>query len=258
MKPSSGSPLRLATFVVLFALANVFAGVEGTLGSPIWPEPSSILTIGNQTLALSSDFSFSIQGRSGKAVAENGVLKRAVSRYSELLKRNIAATTTMASTPTINSCEINVMKDPASTPKMAPSSDESYELSVDGKGACKIASNEVWGAIRALETLSQLFVRNSDNTITTSYIPISVADSPRFSHRGVLIDTSRHYLPVATITSLIDSLPIAKFNVLHWHTVSPHTFVFRYPCFITSSLVIHTDVGYGSIGRINDVILHTL
>ncbi|OCT98647.1 hypothetical protein XELAEV_18010883mg [Xenopus laevis] len=75
-------------------------------------------------------------------------------------------------------------------------SDESYELSV-GENVAILKAKQVWGALRGLETFSQLIYEDSYGAFMINKTHIE--DSPRFAHRGVLLDTSRHYLPLKTI-----------------------------------------------------------
>ena len=42
--------------------------------------------------------------------------------------------------------------------------------------------------------------------------PWKITDKPRFHHREVLLDSSRHFEPVTTIKNVIDSLVYAKMN----------------------------------------------
>jgi len=42
-----------------------------------------------------------------------------------------------------------------------------------------------------------------------------------------MIDTARHFEPVAAIRAMVDSLPYAKLNVLHWHMVDAQSFPFQ-------------------------------
>lgn len=52
----------------------------------------------------------------------------------------------------------------------------------------------------------------------------SIWDTPRFRHRGLLIDTGRHYLPVNLIKTHLDAMEMSKLNVLHWHIVDNESF----------------------------------
>jgi len=57
--------------------------------------------------------------------------------------------------------------------------------------------------------------------------PWRIADAPRFAHRGLMVDTARHYEPLAAVRAIVDSLSYAKLNVLHWHMVDIQSFPFE-------------------------------
>lgn len=56
-------------------------------------------------------------------------------------------------------------------------------------------------------------------------------DLCRFAHRGVLIDTSRHYQPPAVLEQILESMAYAKLNVFHWHMVDQQAFPIEVPSF---------------------------
>ncbi|MEM6161636.1 family 20 glycosylhydrolase [Erwinia sp. P6884] len=98
-------------------------------------------------------------------------------------------------------------------PLPQPDSDESYSLKVSADGI-RLEAATRFGALHGMETLLQLV----ENTPTNSAIPlVEIQDSPRFPWRGILIDSSRHFMPLETIRRQIDGIAAARMNVFHWH-----------------------------------------
>ncbi len=77
--------------------------------------------------------------------------------------------------------------------------------------------------LRGLETFSQLIIRSNEQVMLVN-VPVQVTDKARYTHRGLLLDTARHYQPVSEIERIIDLLSMNKFNVLHWHAVDAESF----------------------------------
>merc|ERR1711916_145353 len=101
--------------------------------------------------------------------------------------------------------------------------DESYTLKVTSPTAT-LTANTVFGALHGLETFSQLVWLNTGNMYFAN--ETTITDAPRFHHRGILIDTSRHYLPLAAIYENLDAMAYNKMSVLHWHIVDEQSFPF--------------------------------
>ena len=91
--------------------------------------------------------------------------------------------------------------------------DESYTLEVEEYEITLTAATGI-GVERGLQTLKQL-ISNQNNKYT---IPRSrIHDNPRYSWRGLMIDVSRHFMPLEILYQNIDAMAIAKMNVLHLH-----------------------------------------
>eukprot|EP00049_Salpingoeca_infusionum_P006367 m.105810 g.105810 ORF g.105810 m.105810 type:complete len:717 (-) comp13287_c1_seq4:93-2243(-) len=102
---------------------------------------------------------------------------------------------------------------------------ESYALHVPATKAAQLRANTVWGAMHGLESFYQLVARHPpSNRPVISNVPISVQDEPKQLWRGLLLDTSRHYISRSTIRKLLDMMSLVKYNVLHWHIVDDQSF----------------------------------
>ncbi|XP_064640004.1 beta-hexosaminidase subunit alpha-like isoform X2 [Lineus longissimus] len=101
---------------------------------------------------------------------------------------------------------------------------EEYTLHISEVGAF-ISANESWGALRGLETFSQLVYQIGENKLFINKTVIR--DFPRFKHRGVLIDTARHFLHKRTLLRNLDAMAYNKMNVMHWHIVDDQSFPFE-------------------------------
>ncbi len=102
--------------------------------------------------------------------------------------------------------------------------DESYtlELGVDGWDGALTAKTE-WGALRGIESFVQLAQWDGSQRALCA-LPLTVSDSPAYSHRGVLLDTARHFYPLDTaLLPLLDGMAALKLNVLHWHLADAHS-----------------------------------
>jgi len=91
--------------------------------------------------------------------------------------------------------------------------DESYSLEVTANGAKLNAANPL-GVLRGLQTFLQL-IEVSPNGFAAP--AVTIQDQPRFAWRGLMIDVSRHFIPLDVLKRNLDGLEAVKMNVFHWH-----------------------------------------
>jgi len=95
----------------------------------------------------------------------------------------------------------------------ASGADESYQLDISPAKAV-LAASTVEGALHGLETFAQLISPGAEGFEAAA---VHIEDHPRFSWRGLMIDCSRHWMPLEVIERNLDAMAAVKLNVLHWH-----------------------------------------
>ena len=118
------------------------------------------------------------------------------------------------------SCDDNMMP--------SPDMDEQYSIKInapDSPGRAQILATSIWGAYRGLETFTHL-IYFSEKHGQFHLRQGMIRDFPRYSHRGLMVDTARHFLSVGSIKATLDLMAFNKFNVLHWHLVDDQSFPF--------------------------------
>ena len=91
--------------------------------------------------------------------------------------------------------------------------DESYQLDVAPDGA-RLQAATVAGALHGLATFAQLVVPGAEGFQAAA---IHIEDRPRFPWRGLMLDVSRHWMPLEVVERNLDAMAAVKLNVFHWH-----------------------------------------
>ncbi|KAG5557298.1 hypothetical protein RHGRI_007529 [Rhododendron griersonianum] len=195
----------------------------------LWPLPAEY-TFGNGTLSVDPDLSLAVGGNGGNSA----IVRDAFERYRAIIfKHGPSNFRPMKSH--ISKVRVVVHSD---NEELQLGTDESYSLIVaesDDRSIiaeATIEANSVYGALRGLETFSQLCTYDYETKSIHIYkAPWYVRDRPRFAFRGLLLDTSRHYYPVDVIKQIIESMSYAKLNVLHWHIIDEESFPLEVPTY---------------------------
>jgi hexosaminidase len=194
---------------VFAACALVSAGVEAK--TFLFPAPQSVEWSGTST-AISSNFKFS--------GIQNSHVKAAAAKYLKLIKKEKWVPVQVSTDKTTVKYVKNQLtginfKVADNKAKLDIGVDESYTLTVPQNGGSATLSAKTWvGALRGLETFSQLVVEENNKLVAHT---AKIVDAPTYGHRGILLDTSRQFYPVESILRILDAQSYNKMNVLHWH-----------------------------------------
>lgn len=97
---------------------------------------------------------------------------------------------------------------------IAPGKEGKYDMQVS-PASINISGDTYQGTFYGVQTLIQLLPLAK---ATILKVPAArIEDEPRFAYRGLHLDVSRHFEPVAYVKKYIDYLALHKMNYFHWH-----------------------------------------
>ncbi|XP_050711017.1 beta-hexosaminidase subunit alpha-like [Eriocheir sinensis] len=211
--------------VVVAVAGGAWAGipkVTPTVGE-VWPRPQSVVSQETYVIVRPETFSFTVVGHTCE------ILTEALQRYMNIMFPSTTSKRTQHPwtkdgnfSAYLDVLNVNLLAACEEQPYQGM--DEQYEIKIDSPdapGEGSLIAMSVWGILRGLETFSQLLVPNSGAYNVKS---TQIRDFPRFSFRGLMLDTSRHYLPLTKIQQTLDLMAMNKFNVFHWHIVDDPSF----------------------------------
>ena len=215
-------------FLSINLAASLTVKEKPQIPHPLWPTPTEYTygAIGNQIIIRDPcNFSFQLIANEKNSYQLPDIFslyrKYMFSKTCKTLAHNIQ---TLTQDP--NSILKIKINDPSSY-LMNLDTDESYSLIIKEGSLTLNAANYI-GVVRGLETFSQLITTNNSQIIIP-YTPINITDKPRFPHRGVMVDTSRHFIPKEKIFEIMDTMLSVKLNVFHWHITDSDSFPMYFP-----------------------------
>ncbi|MFT4111939.1 beta-N-acetylhexosaminidase [Silvibacterium sp.] len=177
---------------------------SSTFVNTLMPQPAH-LTVGSGSLALGTQFT------ACEDKFHDGRLDRAVSRFLVRLKNETGLQ--IATAAGNCSATLTISVDGAGEAIQSDDENETYSLEVTPNGLHLHAATVV-GAIHGLATVYQLVQASGSGWELPA---VTIDDAPRFRWRGLMIDSSRHFVPIDVIYRTLDGMAAVKMNVFHWH-----------------------------------------
>ncbi len=192
--------LLTASFVLLSCSGGQHASLQD----------GAIIPMPNQITA--GQGSYLLQGEKSVAIGSDTASMR-VFNYLESALKNTSVT--LKCVPQTEQADIYFLMDSAL-------SDEAYTLDITSDNI-KLSSNDSGaGLFYAVQSLLQLMPAEIYDTHLKYEgrieIPsVHIADAPRFSHRGAMMDVGRNFLPKEEVLKFLDLMAMYKMNKFHFH-----------------------------------------
>ncbi|CAG9863445.1 unnamed protein product [Phyllotreta striolata] len=184
----------------------------------LWPKPKSV-TVTERKLSTFAKNSVLTKLNAPKSVEKD--LREALSIFANNLPHDQSENDVELDNISVN---IKVTSDVRT---IQLNTDESYKLAVSKKGnivVADIVAPTYFGARHALETLSQLVIYDESSKNLKIYHDVEIVDKPAFPHRGLMVDTSRNFIPMKQLQRIVDGMAMNKLNVFHLHLTDDVSF----------------------------------
>ena len=211
--------MRLCSVMVVVAALSPFAQEQAMTpvstpkaseSLPLMPWPARIETQAGSQMPIDAPFAVILEPHADPR------LEKAARIFLDDLRRHtgmLAPDFSISNAPAQNQPALTIHSDHPSKPVQALGEDESYSLQVTQSGA-ELTAPYTLGAMRGLETFLQLVHITPQGFAVPA---VTIHDQPRFAWRGLMLDSSRHFLPVDVVRRNLDGMAALKLNVFHWH-----------------------------------------
>lgn len=194
-----------------------------------WPNPVSFKADGVSECRFRQPFAFSMRKilmNEGSDAPISQIIASSVQRYNQNYAKIVSSVKFRSgSTCRVATCELNVRNPQGRIADDTKS--ESYEIEFDDDKDCEILCETAFGCMHGMQTFLQMLDPLQGNKLASKFY---IKDQPAFSYRGLLLDTSRHFIPTSLILENIDLMVATKMNVLHWHISDDPSFPLELEC----------------------------
>lgn len=200
-------------FCIMIIIMIMAVQGEDVIQTLLWPQPTKINMIQSGQISLNENWECKIVSPNN-LIYSSDILNSACKRYHGYISKKNSIDEPNQNI--INTVKIQINQINAT---LNLETNETYSITIDERSSSvNISAENTFGALRALETFSQLVSEN----FTLPFV--NIMDSPRFNHRELLVDTARYYLNISFLEHIIDSMSFSKLNVLHWHAIDSQSF----------------------------------
>jgi hexosaminidase len=202
--------MRLILLLVFASATAVATGTQAPRSSPgapmdVLPLPAKVEPASGE-LVVNQGFSVALQG------TQDPVLDRAVRRFLGNLSFQTGVPVGLLPASGAKAT-LAIRADRAGKRVPELGEDESYTLDVNSSAATLTAPDTL-GILHGLETFLQLVQPTPKGFAARA---VHIEDRPRFPWRGLMIDVSRHFIPMSALLRNVDAMAEVKLNVLHLH-----------------------------------------
>ena len=198
----------LFLILALFAFCSISYS-EDKASLPLMPWPKSIEILkGEAPLAITPGFTVAItKGNDARLQMVAGMFLNDLRRHTGMVALDFQIT------PQGQSGQLEIACDAASKELPQLGEDESYTLTI-GSTKAELHAATTLGVMRGFQTFLQLVQITPQGFAAPA---VKIEDKPQFPWRGLMIDSSRHFMPIEVIKRNLDGMAAVKLNVFHWH-----------------------------------------